>query len=142
MSKEKWKRDLIEQAVAKDTDIELLEQITIKIPPNKKYKKHHNTDPDLPDLYVGKKAIVRMLDEKRDIKGYMLGQILDYHSGEHFWNQDTTLILQVLRVSHEGLKDHIGHLIAGNYSSDNQDYAFFRNRYAVVSFDQKDYKFL
>jgi len=41
MSKEKWKRDLIEQAVAKDTDIELLEQITIKIPPNKKYKKQH-----------------------------------------------------------------------------------------------------
>jgi len=88
-----------------------------------------------------------MLDDEsrgieRGIKGYMLGQAIDYHSRDNFWNKNTTIILQILKVTNLDLNDYIGHLIAGNYSSDNQDYHFLREPFAVVSFDQKDYKFL
>jgi len=148
MGKTEWtkqKIEIIESAIIKDSNDELLDNIKIRVPPSRKYRKTSKNEKSLPDLTVGKKIIVRMnkIDKshRSEILGYMLCQLLDWDTWEERWSGSrTNMIAQVLKVSNLKLTHMIGRLIVGKYG-ERPSY-FYSSLYEVCSFDKNFVKWI
>lgn len=148
MGKSDWdkqKIEIIESAIIQDSKDELLDNITIRVPPSRKYKKESKNEKNLPDLTVGKKIVVRMnkINKSRndEVLGYMMCQLLDWDTWEPRWQGfRTNMISQVLKVSHPDLVHMVGRLVTGRYS-ESKSY-FYGNPYEVCSFDKNFVKWI
>lgn len=106
MAEEKWKRDLVEAAIASEWPT-----ISVKHPPAAKYKKARSQDEDHPDIEVGKRFVARF-NRGRDVGGYGQVVLLDYETVEKSaWFTRISFIGQVVAVTHEDLDDWVGRLI-------------------------------
>lgn len=137
MADEKYKKDLVEQAIMKDA---LSLEFNVKTPPDARYKKTNASKiNDLPDLVVGKRIIIRVTNQKRDVIGYLLAAVLDYHVNLSYWDTQTTIINYVERCTNESLKHYLGRLISCKWESDGY---WMRGSFQAVSFNKQDYKWL
>ncbi len=143
MAKEKTRNDIINNIVKKESQIPPI----YNYPSDAKYKPRHKKDiQGLPEISVGKKVVVRVNKKSSksslrmsDVDGYLLCQILDYDSIENFWSLSTDIIVLVLKVSQEHLKDQIGRLFCVSYEPGR---SWFSSHRAIVSFNENFVKFL
>ena len=131
MAEEKWKSDLIRDAITRD---EFSPDI-IRVPRKAKHRKgkYEGKIPAQPDLHVGKPVVVRVY-ESSDVKGYLLCRLLDYAEIRGMWETGTQLILYIQDASQKELERFIGRLVAVTHSIKGGNAYTLRSRWFKKSF--------
>ena len=136
MAVEKWRQDLIAEALAATAALDEAQAIYVKVPASAVYKKTRKQDEDQPNLYVGKRFAAKMTSGK-DLKGYGLAVILDYSTDEGYWRDGTTAICQITAASNEQTREWVGRLIAVRLNMMSSWY--YGGHWTFAGWDWKNY---
>ncbi len=127
--------------------LEIKEQIEGLVEPKHrpaaKYKKDPKDQFARPDLKVGKRVVFGVGQDRwsrNPIKGYALGIVLDWGTGNDGWYSSTRLIVQVVKVSNPALDHLVGHLRAVDIGAWGDQPTARMPFFVPEEGDPKDYK--
>lgn len=94
------------------------------IPKSAKYRSNgsdEKADTKFSGASIGQGSRIIMRETRRGAKseviGYMLGTVIDAENISGFWTADTEFIVEIIDVSNDALKEHLGHLRSVTASS-------------------------